>query len=104
MSTEDNLLQLFEENVCLTGEEIEEKIYKMSSHNNDIILSLSKDSVVINGEQIIFRRLHIKTRESGDYANVGWVMMNIKILLEIMIICCNCMYLHRFYAMILHSV
>lgn len=35
---------------------------------------LKKRKLIISGKQLVVRRLYIKTLDSGDYSNVGWIL------------------------------
>lgn len=40
------------------------------------VLALQPESVIVGGHQLEVRRVFVKTRDSAEYFNVGWILSN----------------------------
>ena len=70
----EETLQLLKSNVGVSSVELESRVKGNSFTRQGIDASLQKEKVIIGGEEVLIRRLFLKSAYSGEYANVGWVI------------------------------
>lgn len=67
------VVQVLKTNIGLNSIELESRIRGIFKRYN-CTGSLQKENIIIKGKQLVVRRLFIKTTDSGEYSNVGWIL------------------------------